>query len=422
MGYYFFNITPVKESYNKRLNSFLFSIGSAIRDGKSIGFADNDINYTLAQQHRRIGEKGLNVDYEVYTTEQELSNFKVGSNWNDDHYENAIAFRFCGVKRNVNKNGKILYKDNKKSVIYETVSDVLTGTHPDNVTFSCPNCGGVATVAELQNGCPYCSTMYKMDDLFPKVTGYYFMDEPGIDKEYFKKGVLISMISFAAFIIIGNIILNHDQLGSVGMIIALLFGAVFGGAVGGYFLFSIFLLFRMIARIISTAGKMGTAGSRRRFEVRMKNISPDFSYEYFTSKAVSLIKNVIFAKNESELPFYKGEALDPKMKDIIDLNYGGALGLEGFREDNGIVTVETDAFFDVLYATGEKVFLKHKIFSAVFQRRTDIPVNFNFSMTRICCPTCGSSFDATRNKNCPSCGNVYEIISDDWALVSLKEK
>ena len=129
--------------------------------------------------------------------------------------------------------------------------------------------------------------MYKMDDLFPKVTGYYFMDEPGIDKEDFKKGVLISMISFAAFIIIGNLILNFDQLRSVPMLIALLFGAVFGGAVGGYFLFSIFLLFRMIARIISTAGKMGTAGSRRRFEVRMKNISPDFSYEYFTSADVN---------------------------------------------------------------------------------------------------------------------------------------
>ena len=422
MGYNFFNITPVKESFNKRLDHFLFSLGSAIREGKSIDFADNDINYTLNLQHKRIAEKGLDVDYEVYTTEKELSKFIAGSNWNDSHYENVVAFRFCGVKRNVGRNGKILYKDNKKSVIYETVSDVLNGAHPDNDTFCCPNCGAVTTIAELQNGCPYCSTRYKMDDLFPKVTGYYFMDEPGIDKEYFKRGVLISMISVAAFTIIGNLILNFDQFRSFGMFIVLLLGAAFSGVVGGYMLFAIFLLFRSIARIISCAGKMGTAGSRRKFEVRMKNISPDFSYEYFTSKAVSLIKNTIFSKNETELPFYKGEPLDGKMKDIIDLNYGGALGLEGFREENGIVTVTTDAFFDVLYATDEKVFLKHRIYSAVFQRRTDIPFNYNFSMTRICCPTCGSSFDATKNRSCPSCGNAYEIISDDWALVSLKEK
>jgi ribosomal protein S27E len=49
-----------------------------------------------------------------------------------------------------------------------------------------------------------------------------------------------------------------------------------------------------------------------------------------------------------------------------------------------------------------------------------MPVKFNFSMTRISCPTCGLSYDATRNKFCPGCGNEYEIISDDWALVELR--
>ena len=36
------------------------------------------------------------------------------------------------------------------------------------------------------------------------------------------------------------------------------------------------------------------------------------------------------------------------------------------------------------------------------------------------CPSCGASFDATKNKNCPYCGNQYEITTDDWALVELK--
>ena len=31
-----------------------------------------------------------------------------------------------------------------------------------------------------------------------------------------------------------------------------------------------------------------------------------------------------------------------------------------------------------------------------------------------------ASFDATKIKNCPYCGNKYEITSDDWALVELK--
>lgn len=177
---------------------------------------------------------------------------------------------------------------------------------------------------------------------------------------------------------------------------------------------------KMIVRVISSAGKMGTAGSRRKFETRMKKISPEFSYEYFTSKTLSLIKTAVFSENENELLFYKGGKLDPKMKDIIDMNYGGALGCKSIHEEGSFVTVETKAYFDVLYASNDKVFFKKQVFSATLKRRTDIPVNFNFSMTKIACPSCGASFDATKNKTCPYCGNKYEITTDDWALVELK--
>ena len=109
-----------------------------------------------------------------------------------------------------------------------------------------------------------------------------------------------------------------------------------------------------------------------------------------------------------------------EFKDIIDLNYGGALGLAKFKEEGGIVTVYTDAFFDVLYAKDSKIRFKRETFRAVFQRRTDIPINLEFSMTKIQCPACAGSFNAMRNKKCPYCGNAYDIISDDWVLVDLK--
>ena len=118
--------------------------------------------------------------------------------------------------------------------------------------------------------------------------------------------------------------------------------------------------------------------------------------------------------------FYEGGPLDPKMKDIIDLNYGGALGVLSFVDEGNCVKVVTKAYFDVLYANEDKVYYKSQVFSATFRRRTDIPVNFNFSMSRIACPSCGASFDATRIKNCPYCGNKYNMITDDWALVELK--
>ena len=128
----------------------------------------------------------------------------------------------------------------------------------------------------------------------------------------------------------------------------------------------------------------------------------------------------MFSENERELLFYEGETLDPKIKDIIDMNFGGALGCESICEDGNFVTVVTKAYFDVLYASDDRIFFKKQVFSATLKRRTDIPVNFNFSMTKIACPSCGASFDATKNKICPYCGNKYEITTDDWALVELK--
>ena len=87
-----------------------------------------------------------------------------------------------------------------------------------------------------------------------------------------------------------------------------------------------------------------------------------------------------------------------------------------------MVKVVTKAYFDVLYAKGDRIYSKSQVFTATFQRRTDLPVNLNFSMTRIMCPSCGASFDATKNKNCPFCENPYEITTDDWALVDLQYK
>ena len=101
-------------------------------------------------------------------------------------------------------------------------------------------------------------------------------------------------------------------------------------------------------------------------------------------------------------------------------NYGGALGVKSFVNEENYVKVVTKAYFDVLYANDSKVFYKSQIFSATFRRRTDIPVNLNFSMTRIACPSCGASFDAPKIKDCPYCGNRYDGTSDDWVLVELK--
>ena len=92
----------------------------------------------------------------------------------------------------------------------------------------------------------------------------------------------------------------------------------------------------------------------------------------------------------------------------------------GFVEENGIISVETKSYFDVLSVKDNSVSLSQPVISATFKRRTDIPVNLNFSMTKVDCPSCARSFNPVKNKFCPSCGREYELITDDWVLADLK--
>ena len=428
MGYNFFQIKEVSGVFNKKLNDFRNSLGAAISQGQNIPFADSDVSYVLKLQNERIRRKGIDLDYSTYVRRDkgENSRFIAGSDWEDAHYHSTVCFNSTGVKRIVKRGGSVAYRDDIRSVFYGTITDVTTGSHPDNDPYSCPNCGSVSTVSALQNGCSYCGTRFRMDELFPKITSYYFLEDAGMTK----KELLSGFFKFYPFTALGTYILTciikpevylpWNLIHNIPTLIGMIFGIGLGSIPMAYILYVYFLFMRLIVKAIANTGKMGTAGSRAKFESRMKRISPEFSYEYFTSKVLSLIKTAVFSQDESQLMFYRGGALDPKMKDIIDLNYGGALGCKTFVDEGNFVTVETKAYFDVLYANESKVYSKSQVFSATLRRRTDIPVNMNFSMTKIACPSCGASFDATRLKNCPYCGNEYDGISDDWVLVDLR--
>lgn len=426
MGYNLFNIKEVSRAFNKKLDDFRASLGDAISKGTNIPFADSDVSYVLKLQNDRLRRKRVDIDYSIYKRDENNRKYIVASDWQDAHYHSSVCFNSCGVKRIVRRDGKTAYRDDRRSVLYGTITDVMNGIHPENDPYSCPNCGSVSTVAGLQNGCSYCGTRFKMDELFPKITSYYFLEDAGMTTREFK-GDFFKLYPFVVLglyilgcIVRSDVYLPWNLVKNVPMLIGAIIGFGLGGLPAAYIVYVYLLFMKAIVKTIAAFGKMGTAGSRRLFESRMKKLSPEFSFEYFTSKALSLIKTSVYSEDESKFMFYEGGPLDPKMKDIIDLNYGGALGVKSFVVEGNYVKVVTKAYFDVLYANDSKVFYKSQIFSATFRRRTDIPVNLNFSMTRIACPSCGASFDATKIKNCPYCGNQYDGTSDDWVLVELK--
>ena len=435
MGFDFFNRPVLKESYKQKLGSFVETLGNAIGKGEKISFADNDITYALTLQNKRIQDKGLSMDYTV--TDRDLNEGpSILYNRKDVHYDSAVCYEAFKVNRKLTRNGRKLFADKTLNELYTTITDVTTGIHPDNEAYSCPNCGNVSTVVELQNGCPYCGTMYKMDELFPKITGYFFQEDYELNNEEFKKGegrlrilgVIIALI-YGFFLVFNDCsyFMEESFLSTPGrireFIFQILFVLVFFSMIGMFAARVVFFTYYFVRMNIIGFKNISASGVGKnaswKFEKNMKQYCPEFSYDYFTSKAISMIKTAIYSDNAQELLFYKGEQLAPSFKDIIDMNYIGGWKLKDFSVDNGVATIKAQVYFDVLYATNGKVRKKYEKFTAVFRRRVDRPINLNFSMTKIQCPDCGSSFNAVHNKICPYCGQPYDIESQDWVLMEL---
>ncbi len=406
-----------------RYKEFVELLGPAISGGKVIPSADNDINHTIGLQFKRITKKGLEVEYVLVPTKKNDRDILNVFNRSDARYDNNISCHEYYLKRSVTKDGNIIYKDKRCYNLYETCTDLRAGEDLKDIDHSCPNCGAVSKLSELSQGCPHCGTSYIMDDLYPKVTGYYlleWMDSEGM-KKYWILSIVIGMIVMTILTCIGAPIIwiITGQPFEIGSLIMMPFVGASSGAMLCGFYFPIFWGLRFFIRAIDVSAKTSTFGSRRKFERLMKNLSPDFSCDYFIGKAVSLIRTAVFSEDEKELLFYEGDRLDQNMKDIIDLHYGGAFSLIEFVEKDGFVDVTLKFFMHVLYMSDDKVRLKKQLFRARFRRRTDIPIDYGFSMTRIQCPSCGASFNALLNKYCPYCGREYEIITDDWVMTEL---
>lgn len=421
MGRSIFQIVKATGKQKQLLDRFRDAIGPAIAENKDVPFADNDVTYAFKLQNERLRKKGIQTEYEVYERGG-IEEFTMGRDWSDRHFHSTMCFKSCGVKRKFSKEGKKLYGDNRKYTLYETLTELVSGESPADEAHCCPSCGAVAKISELTNGCPYCGTVYKMDDLFPNISSYYFLEDAGRDSGELKRKIAMFMgIAAIGMFIILLLSSRNMDLHGFGLAAYLFFGSIIGGVVGGYFLWAIFTMYWYFFKAIASTGKVvGSIGSRSKFENRMKQISPEFSFEYFTSKAQSLIKTAIFAEDETQLLFYKGNPLDKSLKDIIDVNYGGVLSVISVEERENMVRVWVNGFFDNVYSNDSKTYFKHEVLRAALVRRTDIPLDYNFSMTRLQCPTCGTNYDATKNKLCPACNHEYDIVSKDWILTKLE--
>ena len=388
---------------------------------------DQNVRYALELQKQLLKDKALLMKYEFTPRGHFADTSGPGREWKDDHYISRMEYRTTRLTRKICRAQKKIYEKGENCIFYQIITDAYNWNVIGDDTHACPNCGAPSPIKVLENGCPYCGTFFKMSDLFPKTTNFYFIrDVGGTEKEVYGslKKVMISCMLIIFLINLLRIIFvdGINELFIFEMIGNIIGSVIIGGALG-YFLYSISLLIT----VFREAGKsipmlFNVAGSSKRFVTLMKRYSPEFSFEYFSGKVVAILKMILFSDDADELTYYNGQPLENMFTDIIDSSYAGACALKQFKVQGDYCYVTVDAYMEDLYDNGRRIYERNEKFRITLCKNIRKRINLHFSIQAIQCKSCGSSFNATKQKCCPSCGTEFSLADEDWVVTKMEKR
>lgn len=405
------------------IETFAVELEEFTQTGTVPAHAGQDIGWSLAQQKKRLDALDLDLDYEFIPRGHFGQSQGSTKEWSDGHYISRMGYRSCRFLRSISRRGKRLMKQERNVLLYQTITDVHNWLAAQKDTHTCPSCGAMGTLESLVDGCDYCGTHFKMTDLFPKITGYFYLDDYGRTSEELKsdigKFVIPPILICSAFFTYGYMQQSPFILALIGGLLA---GGVLGG-IGGYFLWAIRILtklFKDAGRATKVLVKIGS--SEKRFVKAMQCYSPEFSFTYFSDAVVNLLKTVLYSDDPESLPIYEGGKLPEELSKVVDSVQFGSVALKQFQVRDGICYIVADVHMDNLYLKGSRIKPKKDVFRLNLKRDVSKPVDLHFSIHHLRCRNCAASFDALRHKHCPACGSRYGTEDLEWIITDLRKK
>ena len=386
-----------------------------------------DLKYSRMMQGKRLKAKGATVQVAYEIDEPMVS----GVSWkmdSDARYITRLPFTYVNTKRNYSVGGSINKSIDRKEIFYSYI--VWNRAQQPDAPYSCPNCGGATTVGHLTEGCQFCGTRFLANDLYPKAVNYYTL--PAAQNLLKRLGpfAIAGAIAMAVFGIVYNFkdISAGIASGGILSLIGWLFYAAIaaaGGAFLGYVVGVFSIFFEVMVRAIASVPdiiKYGTA--KRRLPNFMRRYSPDFSGDRFVGKLISMLNIIVYTEKEElhNCALYCGKLIEDDLSDIIDMSYNGILDVRKCEEINGYLYLHLKMDMDVVLCKDGKISGGKKKFCMTVCRSATAPEDYGFNVKAIQCHSCGGSFDATKEKHCPFCGNEYSIGDYDWVITELSVK
>lgn len=409
------------------LKTFVGELNSSdIREGEYPKLASTDLKYTALLQSKRLNEKNAAIRYH-YNTDSAINGSAIKLD-KDTRYITRMPFYIAESTTEYAVGGKVKKREKLQKTMFANVIWLIDQNQNKNETYSCPNCGAVSTVKELLSGCPYCQTRFMMSDLFPKITNYYDRDTKGTIHStllpFSLLGILIIMCIYG--------ILNQDTLTTVftsddltGKIIqgALLFGCAVVGALSGYILKAAAnFLYILLYAIVFLPSVFRLVKTKRKLPEFMRGFEKNFTLDHFIGKLIYLIRTMVYSEDYENCAVYCGEPAENRCKDIIDMSYFGFVNARNYYIENDNAYVDMDVRMYTYNCKGHRVSKKSEVFQLLIYKSIHAETDYGFSIHKIECRNCGSSFDAAREKHCPFCQSEYNLSDYDWVIKEFRKK
>lgn len=387
------------------------------RTDKAPEAGNQDIRYYLELQRERLRRRNLKMEYQLSLRGEHLDHIHTAA-YSDQIYTNVMAGSSYLQKTIFSRNGKVLYEKEDTQRLYQTIT-YMEQQRPDE-TYCCPNCGAVSLIRVLLEGCPYCHTRFVMSDLFPKVTNYCLKHDFYINKKEARARTLKWVLGGILIVFLLSFLRYVQDMGLAALPLCLV-TSIPAGAFSGYLLMSFCMMFHLVGAAAGEAARLpNVAGAKKKIERLVKSFDPSFSYEHFSGRIVSLLKIMIFAEDASNVPVYDGLGGTPDFSDIVESVYGGSMGLNRGWVQDGYCYLDLDIYMFDIYDR-KRIEQKKDMFRILVCRSTSKQANLGFSIKKVQCAGCSGSFDATRQRICPYCGNAYHLSEDDWVVLSVKK-
>lgn len=404
----------IRNKYTEEMTSFFK--GGAFPEKSSA-----DMRFAIDSQRKRLNKVGLTMEkkFDKIGTDPDMA-------WTYKKYPynyTVLQHRYNYEADFYRDDEKIARSDLNEETLYV---GVLEKENVGQERCTCKNCGHSDLLSKFVSGCPMCGTTYEMVQTYPCVSGYY--TRPTLLNKKVAKGT--SKFLFFYFGIFGVILgliaglsISQEQgygvLGSIAMTLFTIF-LFAGGILLFALIFSIFmagplLAGKSVAQHKQVADVESAVRTKERMEADLKKYIPDFSYEVFEEKVISLLRGIVFTDDRKNLTIYDGNDDLSFMNDIVDLEYRGGVEYVGHSVINNVLRVSVKAFVVCAYYLNGNVLFQKQTFSMILAKKVK-EEDLGFTIHAVNCKKCGGSFDAIHVNTCPYCGAGYSLIEDNWVV------